>query len=45
MSISYFYRVRRGTGALPASYPVIGVEEHFTGGKAAGACDWPLTSI
>jgi hypothetical protein len=35
---------RSGSGANPASYPM-GTRVSFTGGKAAWAWSWPLTSI
>jgi hypothetical protein len=38
------HRVQTGSGAHPASYPV-GTGTCFTGGKAAGAWSWPLTSV
>jgi hypothetical protein len=38
------HRVRSGSGANPASYPV-GTGGSFSVGKAAGACSLPLTSI
>jgi len=33
-----------GSGAHPASYPM-GIRGSFPGDKAAGAWNWPLTSI
>jgi hypothetical protein len=36
--------LRTDSGAQPASYPM-GTGGSFPGGKAAGACSWPLTSI
>jgi len=38
------HRARTCSGAYPASYPM-GTEGHYTGGKAAGAWSWPLSSI
>jgi hypothetical protein len=38
------HRVQNGSGAHPASYPM-GNRGSFSGGKAAGAWSWPLTSI
>jgi len=36
--------VQPGSGAHPASH-AMGTRGSFLGGKAAGACSWPLTSI
>jgi len=38
------YRVQKGSEAHPASYTV-GTRGSIPGGKAAGAWNWPLTSI
>jgi hypothetical protein len=37
-------RVRSGSGARPASYPM-GAGDSFPGGGAAGAWGWPLASV
>jgi hypothetical protein len=44
INISVHHRVQNGSGAHPAPYPM-GTRGSFPGGKAAGACSWPLTSI
>jgi len=41
---SFLHRVQSGSGAHPASYSMC-TRGSFTGGKAAGAWSWPLTSI
>jgi hypothetical protein len=41
---SLHHRVQTGSRAHPASYPM-GVRGSFSGGKAAEAWSWPLTSI
>jgi hypothetical protein len=38
------HRVQIGAGGHPASYPM-GTKGSFPRGKAAGAWNWPLTSI
>jgi hypothetical protein len=38
------HRVQNGSEAHPVSYPM-GTSGSFPGGKAAGAWNWPLTSI
>jgi hypothetical protein len=43
-NFSPHYRVQNGSEAHPASYPM-GTRGSFPGGKAAGARNWPLTSI
>jgi Na+-transporting methylmalonyl-CoA/oxaloacetate decarboxylase gamma subunit len=43
-NFSLHHRVQNGSGARPASYPM-GTRGSFSGGKAAGAWSWPLTSI
>jgi len=43
-NFSPHYRVRNGSGAHPASYPM-GTRDSFPGGKAAGAWSSSLTSI
>jgi hypothetical protein len=43
-NFSLHHRVQNGSGAHPASYPM-GTRSSFSGGKAAGAWSWPLTSI
>jgi hypothetical protein len=43
-NFSLHYRVQNGSGVHPASYP-IGTRGSFSGGKAAEAWSWPLTSI
>jgi hypothetical protein len=43
-NFSLHHRVQNGSGAHPASYPM-GTRGSFFGGKAAGAWNWPLTSI
>jgi hypothetical protein len=43
-NFSLHHRVRNGSGAHPASYPM-GTGSSFPVGKAAGAWSWPLTSI
>jgi hypothetical protein len=42
-NFSLHHRVQTGSGAHPASYPVV-TKGSFPGGKAAGAWSWPLTS-
>jgi hypothetical protein len=42
--ISLLHSFQTGSGAHPASYPM-GTGSCFSGGKAAGAWSWPLTSI
>jgi hypothetical protein len=41
---SLHHRVQNGSGANPASYPM-GTRGSFSGGEAAGAWSWPLTSV
>jgi hypothetical protein len=41
-NFSLHHRIQNGSGAHPASYPM-GTGD--SGGKAAGAWSWPLTSI
>jgi hypothetical protein len=43
-NFSLHHCVQIGSGAHPASYPM-GTRGSFRGGKAAGACSWPITSI
>jgi len=43
-NFSVHRRVQKGSGAHPASYPM-DTRGSFTGGKAAGAWSWPLTSV
>jgi hypothetical protein len=43
-NFSLHHRVQNGSGAHPASYPM-GTSVSFSGGKAARAWSWPLTSI
>jgi hypothetical protein len=43
-NFSLRHHVQTGSGVHPASYPM-GTGSSFTGGKAAGAWNWPLTSI
>jgi hypothetical protein len=43
-NFSLHHHVQNGSGAYTASYPM-GIRGSFLGGKAAGACSWPLTSI
>jgi hypothetical protein len=43
-NFSLHHRVQNGSGAHPASYPMV-IRCSFPGGKAAGAWSWPLTSI
>jgi len=43
-NFSLHRRVQNGSGAQTASYPM-GTGGSFSGGKAAGAWSWPLTSI
>jgi hypothetical protein len=43
-NFSLHHRLQNGSGAHPASYPM-GTRGSFPGGKAAGAWNWPLTSI
>jgi hypothetical protein len=43
-NFSLHHRVQNGSGAHPASY-LMGTRGSFPGGKAAGALNWPLTSI
>jgi hypothetical protein len=43
-NFSLHHRVQNGSGPHPASYPM-GTRGSLPGGKAAGACSWPLTSI
>jgi hypothetical protein len=43
-NFSLHHRVQTGSGAHPAPYPV-GTRSSFPGDKAAGAWNWPLTSI
>jgi len=38
------HRVQIGSGAHPASYPVV-IMGSFLGGKAVGAWSWPFTPI
>jgi hypothetical protein len=38
------HRFQNGSGAQPVSYPM-GTRGCFPGGEAAGASNWPLTSI
>jgi hypothetical protein len=40
----YSHHVQNGSEAYPASYPM-GDRGSFLGGRAAGAWNWPLTSI
>jgi hypothetical protein len=42
-NFSRHHRVQNGSGAHPASY-LMSTGSSFPGGKAAGACSWPLTS-
>jgi hypothetical protein len=44
VTLSYNYRVQKGSGAHPASYPM-GTMGSFYGSKADGAWSWPLISI
>jgi hypothetical protein len=41
---SLHHRVQTGSGAYPASYTIVTVVS-LCGGKAAGAWNWPLTSM
>jgi hypothetical protein len=41
---SLHHHVQNGSGAHPASYP-LGTRGSFPGGKATGACSWPLTAV
>jgi hypothetical protein len=43
-NFSLNHRVKNGSGAHPASYPM-GTRGSYPGSKAAGAWSWPLTSI
>jgi hypothetical protein len=43
-NFSLHHRVKNGSGAHPASYP-IGTRDSFPRGNAVGAWSWPLTSI
>jgi hypothetical protein len=43
-NLSLHHRVQNGSGAHPASYPMV-TRDSFRGGKEAGAWSWPITSI
>jgi len=43
-SLSLHHRVKKGSGAHPASYSMA-IKGSFPGGKVTGAWSWPLTSI
>jgi hypothetical protein len=43
-NFSLRHHVQTDSGAHPASYPM-GIGVSFSGGKATGAWNWPLTSI
>jgi len=43
-NFSPHYHVQTGSGAHPASYPLV-IGGSFPGGKAAGAGSWSITSI
>jgi hypothetical protein len=43
-NFSLHHRVQNGSGAHPASYPMV-TRVSFPGGKAAGLWSWPVTSI
>jgi hypothetical protein len=43
-TFSLHHRIQNGSWSHPASYPM-GTRSYYPGDKAAGAWNWPLTSI
>jgi len=43
-NFSLYHRVQIGSGAHPASQPMV-TEDSFPGGKATGVWSWPLNSM